>query len=80
MERYVKCKIAMNLKDAQIYFTTHKTIDPFHTTEILSGIRKMKPQLEKKELKKILSGACQAVQLVLSCMTNLKNISMRGAL
>jgi hypothetical protein len=51
-----------------------------HTTEILSGIRKMKPQLEKKELKKILSGACQAVQLVLSCMTNLKNISIRGAL
>jgi len=51
-----------------------------HTAEILSGIRKMKPQLEKKELKKILLRACQAVQLVLSCMTNLKNISMRGAL
>lgn len=28
---------------------------------MLSGIRKMKAQLEKKELKEIVSGACQAV-------------------
>jgi hypothetical protein len=53
--------VGLTSKDTQIYFIAHKTIDPFHAAEMLSGIRKMKPQLEKKELKEIVSGAYQAV-------------------
>ncbi|VVH59981.1 hypothetical protein BSPWISOX_3043 [uncultured Gammaproteobacteria bacterium] len=53
--------VGLTSKDTQLYFIAHKTIDPFHAAEMLSGIRKMKPQLEKKELKEIVSGACQAV-------------------
>jgi hypothetical protein len=36
--------VGLTSKDTQLYFIAHKTIDPFHAAEMLSGIRKMKPQ------------------------------------
>ncbi|WP_423907225.1 iron-containing redox enzyme family protein [Candidatus Spongiihabitans sp.] len=47
--------------DIQIYFTAHKTIDPFHTAEILMGIKNMQPALSSTGLKEIVDGVQQAI-------------------
>ncbi len=54
-------RVGLTSNDVQIYFTAHKTIDPFHTAEMLSGIKQMQPKLSSQQLRGIVEGACQAI-------------------
>lgn len=47
--------------DIEIYFSAHRTIDPFHTQELLDGIHDQIPALTLAEMREIISGAHAAV-------------------
>lgn len=47
--------------DIDIYFSAHKTIDPFHTRELLDGIQDQVPAITVHELQEIILGAHTAV-------------------
>ena len=65
-EHFTKMLFGMNRvglisKNTQIYFSSHKIIDKFHTIEILTGMRNMQPRLSHSELVEIVNGAHQAI-------------------
>ncbi len=54
-------RVGLDAADTRIYFDAHVRIDPFHSQELLDGIRLQRPQLTLDEVAQVLNGAHIAV-------------------
>lgn len=54
-------RLRICIGDARLYFSAHAKLDPYHASELISGIASQVPALTTKELNQIVLGARWAI-------------------